>query len=34
MKVLPELRRNRYPDKKYTKQIAEIMRAVARDIDP
>jgi CspA family cold shock protein len=34
MKVLPDLRRNRYPDKKYTKQIAEIMRAVARDIDP
>ena len=34
IKVQPDLRRNRYPDKKHTKQIAEIMRAVARDIDP
>jgi len=34
LKVQPDLRRNRYPDRKHTKQIAEIMRAVARDIDP
>ncbi|MFE3784504.1 cold-shock protein [Amycolatopsis sp. NPDC059090] len=34
LKVQPDLRRNRYPDRKNTKQIAEIMRAVARDLDP
>lgn len=34
MKVQPELRRGKYPDRKNTKQIAEIMRAVARDLDP
>ena len=34
LKVQPDLRRNRYPDRKHTKQIGEIMRAVARDIDP
>ena len=34
MKVQPDLRRGRYPDRKNTKQIAEIMRAVARDLDP
>ena len=34
LKVQPDLRRNRYPDRKHTKQIAEIMRAVARDLDP
>lgn len=33
-KVQPDLRRDRYPDRKNTKQIAEIMRAVARDLDP
>jgi CspA family cold shock protein len=34
LKVQPDLRRNRYPDRKNTKQIGEIMRAVARDLDP
>ncbi|PRX50238.1 putative cold-shock DNA-binding protein [Prauserella shujinwangii] len=34
MRVQPELRRGRYPDRKYTKRIAEVMRAVARDLDP
>lgn len=32
--VQPELRKGRYPDRKNTKRIAEIMRAVARDLDP
>lgn len=34
IKVQPDLRRDRYPDRKHTKQVAEIMRAVARDLDP
>lgn len=34
MKVQPDLRRGRYPDRKNTKRIAEVMRAVARDLDP
>jgi CspA family cold shock protein len=33
-RVQPDLRRNRYPDRKNTKRIAEVMRAVARDLDP
>jgi CspA family cold shock protein len=33
-KVQPDLRRGRYPDRKNTKRIAEVMRAVARDLDP
>ncbi|MBP2475018.1 CspA family cold shock protein [Crossiella equi] len=32
--VQPELRRNRYPDRKVTKRIAEVVRAVARELDP
>jgi CspA family cold shock protein len=32
-KVLPDLRRNRYPDKKSTKTVAELMRAVAKELD-
>ncbi|OLT43872.1 cold-shock protein [Saccharomonospora sp. CUA-673] len=32
--VQPELRRGRYPDRKKVKRIAEVMRAVARDLDP
>ncbi|MCR3720706.1 cold shock protein (beta-ribbon, CspA family) [Prauserella flava] len=32
--VQPELRRGRYPERKKTKKIAEVMRAVARDLDP
>ncbi|MBK1785391.1 cold-shock protein [Prauserella cavernicola] len=33
-RVQPDLRRGRYPDRKNTKRIAEVMRAVARDLDP
>lgn len=33
-KVQPELRRGRYPDRKNTKRIAEVVRAVARELDP
>jgi CspA family cold shock protein len=32
-KVLPDLRRNRYPDKKAGKTVAELMRAVAKELD-
>ncbi|KID31780.1 cold-shock protein [Prauserella rugosa] len=32
--VQPELRKGRYPDRKKVKRIAEVMRAVARDLDP
>jgi len=32
--VQPDLRRGRYPDRKHTKRIAEVLRAVARDLDP
>ncbi|WP_130344367.1 cold-shock protein [Herbihabitans rhizosphaerae] len=34
MKVQPDLRRGRYPDRKNITRIAEVMRAVARDLDP
>lgn len=33
-RVQPELRKGRYPDRKHTKRIAEVLRAVARDLDP
>jgi CspA family cold shock protein len=33
-KVQPDLRRGRYPDRKTTKLIAELVRGVARDLDP
>jgi CspA family cold shock protein len=34
-KVQPDLRRGRYPsDKKTMKLVAEVVRAVARDLDP
>ncbi|WP_019815767.1 cold-shock protein [Saccharomonospora saliphila] len=33
-RVQPNLRKGRYPERKYTKRIAEVMRAVARDLDP
>ncbi|WP_436502178.1 cold-shock protein [Actinokineospora sp. HUAS TT18] len=32
--VQPDLARSRYPDKKLSKRIAEVMRAVARELDP
>nr|BFE46704.1 hypothetical protein GCM10017745_01310 [Saccharothrix mutabilis subsp. capreolus] len=34
LKVQPELRRGRYPDRKNTKLIADVVRAVARELDP
>ena len=34
MKVQPDLRRGRYPDRRNITRIAEVMRAVARDLDP
>ncbi|MQA07320.1 MAG: cold-shock protein [Pseudonocardiaceae bacterium] len=33
-RVQPNLRRGRYPDRKNTKRIAEVVRAVARELDP
>ncbi|AUS78451.1 cold-shock protein [Actinoalloteichus sp. AHMU CJ021] len=33
-KVQPELRRGRYPDRRNTKRIAEVVRAVARELEP
>ncbi|MGH3715679.1 MAG: cold-shock protein [Micromonosporaceae bacterium] len=33
MKVQPELRRGRHPDRKVTKKIAEVVHAVARELE-
>jgi len=33
-KVQPDLRRGRYPDRKTGKLIADLVRAVARELDP
>lgn len=33
-RVQPELRKGRYPDRKHTKRIADVLRAVAQDLDP
>lgn len=33
-KVMPDLRRGRYPDRKTTKIVAEVVRGVARELDP
>lgn len=33
-KVQPDLRRSRYPDRKTSKMVAEVVRAVARELDP
>lgn len=33
-KIQPDLRRNKYPDRKVTKLVAEVVRAVARELDP
>ncbi|MBA8931041.1 CspA family cold shock protein [Kutzneria viridogrisea] len=33
-KIQPDLRRGRYPDRKTSKLVAEIVRGVARDLDP
>jgi len=32
-KVMPDLRRGRYPDKKTAKTVAEVVHAVARDLE-
>ena len=32
--VQPDLRRGRYPDRKATKRVADVVRAVARELDP
>jgi CspA family cold shock protein len=32
-KVMPDLRRGRYPDKKATQKIAEVVHAVARELE-
>lgn len=33
LKVMPDLRRGRFPDKKNTKKIAEVVHAVARELE-
>ncbi len=33
-KVQPELRRGRYPDRRNIKRVAEVVRAVARELEP
>ena len=33
-KVLPDLGHGRYPDRKITKLVAEVVRGVARELDP
>jgi CspA family cold shock protein len=33
-KVQPELRRGRYPDRRLSKRIADVVHAVARELDP
>lgn len=33
-KIQPDLRRGRYPDRKTTKRIGEVVRAVAKELDP
>jgi CspA family cold shock protein len=32
-KVLPSLRRNRYPDKQTSQRIAQVLRAVAGELE-
>jgi CspA family cold shock protein len=34
MKVQPDLRRGRYPERKSVKTVADVVRAVARELDP
>jgi cold shock protein len=34
IKIQPDLRRGKYPDRKTTKLVAEVVRAVARELDP
>jgi CspA family cold shock protein len=33
-KVQPSLQHGRYPDRKVTKMVAEVVRGVARELDP
>jgi CspA family cold shock protein len=32
-KILPDLKRNRFPEKKNAKQVAEILHAIARELE-
>jgi CspA family cold shock protein len=34
LKILPDLQHGRYPDRKTTKLVAEVVRGVARELDP
>jgi CspA family cold shock protein len=34
IKIQPDLRRGRYPERKITKLVSEVVRAVARELDP
>ncbi len=34
IKVQPDLRRGRYPDRRNVKVVADVVRAVARELDP
>ena len=34
VKVQPDLRRGKYPDRKTAKLVADVVRAVARELDP
>jgi CspA family cold shock protein len=34
VKVMPELRRGKYPDRKITKLVADVVRGVGRELDP
>src|ERR1043165_8220974 len=34
VKIQPDLRRGRYPDRKNIKRVADVVRAVARELDP
>jgi CspA family cold shock protein len=33
-KIQPDLRRGKYPDRKVTKLVADVVRGVARELDP
>ena len=33
LKIMPDLRRDRFPDKKVAKKIAEVVHAVARELE-
>jgi CspA family cold shock protein len=33
-KIQPDLRHNRYPERRITKRVSEVVRAVAKELDP